>query len=95
MMATTTISKGGNMNNKLTALLTTAIVSGLIASQSAKAEDTANQKAGDEMSGEKTKCKGHMGKDKKTEDAKKQKKKDKGSSCAGSCGETQKDTKEK
>lgn len=77
------------MNNKLSALLTTAIVTGLLATQAAKAEDTGTQKAGDQMAAEKNSCKGQKATDKnscKGQKDMKKKKKDK-NSCKNGCGE--------
>lgn len=88
------------MNTKLSALLTTAIVTGLLATQVAKAEDSA-PKSNDHMAAEKNGCKGMKDDDKNscksmkaddknsckgTKDAKKKKKADK-NSCKNGCGE--------
>lgn len=88
------------MNKKLSALLTTAIVTGLLASQTVRAEDTATQKAGDQPAVEKNKCKGHADKEDKNsckgQKAKKKKKKGEKNSCKNGCGESKdkKDSKE-
>ena len=50
------------MNNKLTALLTTAVITGLLAGPMARAEDKAGDKKGDMAAG-KDCCKGHDGKE--------------------------------
>jgi uncharacterized membrane protein len=81
------------MNNKLSALLTTAIVSGLLASQSAKAEESANTKAaGDKTVAEKNTCKGEKGEGKNgcnqaSKENHKKKQKDK-NSCKNGCAES-------
>lgn len=77
------------MNNKLSALLTTAIVTGLLATQVAKAEDTNPKGSGDQMAAEKNSCKGQKAADKnscKGQKDMKKKKKDK-NSCKNGCGE--------
>lgn len=78
------------MNNKLSALLTTAIVTGLLATQVAKAEDATAQKSGDQINAEKNSCKGMKTDDKNSckgmKDKKKKKKSDK-NSCKNGCGE--------
>lgn len=79
------------MNNKLSALLTTAIVSGLIAAQAAKAEDSSTKASGDQMAAEKNNCKSMKSDDKNScqgmkKDTKKKKKTDK-NSCKNGCGE--------
>lgn len=91
------------MNNKLSALLTGAIVTGLLASTAAKAEEAATtQNKGDEMSANKSGCKGEMKADAKA-GAKAEKtgakneckgnKKAHKNKCAGkgACGEAAKD----
>lgn len=75
------------MNNKLTGLLTTAILTGLMASTAAQAEDKPANASGDMKAAEKNHCKGHAN-DKngcKGETAKK-KSKDK-NACKNGCGE--------
>lgn len=78
------------MNTRLTSLLTTAIITGLLSSQTAHAEDTGASKAsGDQMAVEKNSCKGHKAEDKnscKSMNGMKKKKKDK-NSCKNGCGE--------
>ena len=77
------------MNNKLSALLTTAIVSGLLATQVAKAEEASTQNTGDQVTAEKNSCKGQSASDKnscKGQKDMKKKKKDK-NSCKNGCGE--------
>lgn len=78
------------MNTKLSALLTTAIVTGLLATQAAKADDTGAQKTGDQMAAEKNGCKGQKATDKNTckgtKDKMTKKKSDK-NSCKNGCGE--------
>ncbi len=78
------------MNNKLFSLLTTAIVTGLLASQVAKSEETSTVKGSeDQMSTGKNSCKGMKVEDKNSCKAiknKKQKKLDK-NSCKNGCGE--------
>lgn len=78
------------MNNKLSAMLTTAIVSGLLATQTAMAEDASTAKAGDQMAAEKNSCKGQMAAEKNSCKGHKdmtKKKKDK-NSCKNGCGES-------
>lgn len=80
------------MNKKISALLTMAIMTGLIASQAVKAEESTTQKAaGDQMSAEKNGCKGQKTDDKNScngkSDMKKKKKSDK-NSCKNGCGES-------
>lgn len=88
------------MNNKLSALLTTAIVTGLLATQVAKAEEaTTNKTSGDQMAAEKNSCKGMKADDKNSckgmkKDAKKKKKMDK-NSCKNGCGEAKDKSQEK
>ncbi len=73
------------MNNKLSALLTTAIVTGFLAGQVAKAEDAAAQNSGEKVTAEKNTCKGEKNTCKGHSDSKK-KKSDK-NSCKNGCGE--------
>lgn len=76
------------MSNKLNTLLTGAIISGLLAVNTAKAEGTSTPKSNDQMSAEKNGCQNKTAPEKngcKQEDAKK-KKKDK-NSCKNGCGE--------
>lgn len=80
------------MNKTFSALLTSAIMTGLIAAQTAKAEESTTQKpAGDQMSAEKNGCKGQKADDKNSckghADMKKKKKVDK-NSCKNGCGES-------
>ncbi|MGZ3745034.1 MAG: hypothetical protein ACXVB1_15005 [Pseudobdellovibrionaceae bacterium] len=80
------------MNNKLTAFLTTAIVTGLLASNTVKAEDTtASQGSGDQVTSEKNNCKGMSAGDKNSckgmKDKKKKLKKAGKNSCKNGCGE--------
>lgn len=74
------------MNNKLSTLLTTAIVTGFLAGQVAKAEDAAAQNSGDKVTAEKNTCKGEKNSCKGHTDSKKKKKSDK-NSCKNGCGE--------
>ena len=81
------------MNPRLSALLTTAIVSGLLAAPAAKAEDSAQAGADNTMSADKHSCKGeasgdkHSCKGQKTAKAKKMDKKADKNSCKNGCGE--------
>ena len=76
------------MNNKLSALLSTAIVSGLLAAQVAKAEDASAPKSNEAVAAEKNNCKGHKGAEKNNCKAMKaEKKKGDKNSCKNGCGE--------
>lgn len=76
------------MNSKLTGLLTSAIVTGLMAAQIAKAEEP-TAKTGDAAAVEKNGCKGEKSGEKNSckgmKDSKKKKKEK--NSCKNSCGE--------
>ncbi|PIS11594.1 MAG: hypothetical protein COT73_03135 [Bdellovibrio sp. CG10_big_fil_rev_8_21_14_0_10_47_8] len=76
------------MSNKITALLTTAIVSGLMAASVARAEDAAGGHTGDKMAKEKNNCKGKVRNEKNSCKGQKamKKKKDK-NSCKNGCSE--------
>ncbi len=86
------------MTKKLSALLTTAMVTGLIASHSAKAEETttAPKADGDQMAGDKHGCDGKKADDKHSckgmKGVKKGKKGEK-HSCKNGCGEGKKSDK--
>lgn len=80
------------MSKKLTALLTTAVVSGLIASQSAKAEDQNPMNGKDSMSDGKSKCGGEAKEGDTTKESeakgkvpKKKNGDDKKNKCKGGC----------
>jgi hypothetical protein len=79
------------MNKKLSALLSTAIVSGLLAAQVAHADDAdATKGAKDQVAAEKNSCKGQKAGDKNSckgqmKHKKEMKKKDK-NSCKNGCG---------
>ena len=77
------------MNSKLPMLLTTALVTGLLAAQVAKAEDTHTKNTGDKMSAEKNGCKGMKKEHKNSCKGKKKEhlKKDDKNSCKNGCGE--------
>lgn len=91
------------MNNKMAAILTTAITTGLLAAQAARAEDSAGQKQGNQAESGKNGCGGKdkngcegkekngcEGKDKnscKGKDGKKKEKSEK-NSCKNGCGES-------
>lgn len=80
------------MNKTLSTLLTSAILTGLMAAQTSHAEDK-NQvsSTGDQMTAEKNGCKGQNSADKNsckgTADMKKKKKKGDKNSCKNGCGE--------
>lgn len=82
------------MNNKLTGLLTTAIITGLMAGSVASAEDKTTEGSDkSKVSADKNACKGHSTMDKngcKGESMKK-KKADK-NSCKNGCGESKTNT---
>jgi len=75
------------MNQKLSALFTSALVTGLIASQAVKAEQSQTGQSADQMKAEKNSCKGQ-------EDAKKKKKKSDKNSCKNGCGEAKEKSEE-
>ena len=79
------------MNTKLSALLTTAIVTGLLSTPIVKADETATQGSADQVSGEKNGCKGMKSDDKNSckgaKEKKKKKKKADKNSCKNGCGE--------
>lgn len=78
------------MNNKLSTLLSTAILTGLLATQVAGADDKTSQKSGDQMAAEKNTCKGQAPADKNScKGSKKEMKKKKvdKNSCKNGCGE--------
>ncbi len=77
------------MNNKLNALLMTAITTGLFAAQAVKAEDKPEQKGAGSQVEEKNGCEGHKAGDKNSCKGKEGKKKAKGdkNSCKNGCGE--------
>jgi hypothetical protein len=77
------------MNSKLSALLTTAIVTGFMAAQVAKAEDKA-PKADDQVKAEKNSCKGEAHDKNSCKGAKKGGKKHDKNSCKNGCGEAKK-----
>mgnify|MGYP000923095381 CR=1 FL=1 len=75
------------MNQKLTGLLTAAIVTGLIAGNVARAEEPTGDKSGDaKMAADKNSCKGQKDKNSCKGQQTKKKKKDK-NSCKNGCGE--------
>lgn len=84
------------MKNKLSTLLTAAVVTGLMAGSVVKAEDKSAEKQGDQMSAEKNSCKGMKTDDKNSCKGQKsmKKKKDK-NSCKNGCGENKDKTESK
>jgi mannitol-specific phosphotransferase system IIBC component len=84
------------MVNKFSALLTAAVVTGLVAVTTARAEDKAAEKHGDQMAAEKNSCKGMKAEDKNSCKGQKgmKKKKDK-NSCKNGCGEGKENTEHK
>jgi hypothetical protein len=81
------------MNNKLSALLATAVVTGLMASQVVRAED-APAKSGDQATAEKNSCKGAKHDKNGCKGAKAKDKKHDKNSCKNGCGEAKKTTEE-
>jgi len=82
------------MNQKLSALFTSALVTGFIASQAVKAEQSQTGQSADQMKAEKNSCKGEKNSCKGQEDAKKKKKKSDKNSCKNGCGEAKEKSEE-
>lgn len=80
------------MNKTLSTLLTSAILTGLMAAHTANAEETKAPAQGDQVSAEKNACKGHdKNSCKGNAEMKKKKKKGDKNSCKNGCGEAKKD----